>query len=262
MQILYLDDHLVVVNKPAGLLVHRSTVDRHETEFALQTVRDLLGCRVYPVHRLDKPTSGALLFALSSETARRMTTMFAAGSVSKVYVAVVRGLMPEHGLIDYPLVERHDVMTDRLARTKKPAQRAITEYRRLGTTELANCVGRYPTGRYSLLRVMPKTGRRHQIRRHMKHESHPIIGDTTYGDGKHNRFFRKHFNCHRLMLAANGMNFLHPYTGEAVTIAAPLDDEFQQTVSAMGWYEVLQDAHSAGLDSALPTNVEQRGFMT
>lgn len=241
MQILHLDDHLVVVNKPTGLLVHRSGVDRHATQFAMQTVRDLLGRRVYPVHRLDKPTSGALLFALSSDAARRMASVFSEGGVRKVYVAVVRGLMPEHGVIDYPLVEQHDAMTDQLARKNKPAQCAITEYQRLATVELENGVGRYATGRYSLLQVMPKTGRKHQIRRHMKHECHPIVGDTTYGDGKHNRFFREHFNCHRLMLAATGMNFLHPCTGEAVAIAAPLDDEFQHVVSALGWCEVLRD---------------------
>lgn len=243
MQILHLDDHLVVVNKPAGLLVHRSGVDRHETQFAMQTVRDLLGRRVYPVHRLDKPTSGALLFALSSDAARRMTLVFTEGGVRKVYVAVVRGLMPEHGVIDYALIEQHDAITDQLARKNKPAQRAITEYQRLATVELANGVGRYATGRYSLLQVMPKTGRKHQIRRHMKHDRHPIIGDTTYGDGKHNRFFREHFKSHRLMLAATGMSFLHPCTGESVAIAAPLDDEFQHVVSALGWHEVLRDMH-------------------
>lgn len=242
MQILHLDNHLVVVNKPAGLLVHRSKIDRRERRFVMQMVRDLLGRRVYPVHRLDKPTSGTLLFALNADAARRLAEVFTNRGVRKTYLAVVRGFAPAHGLIDYPLVEQQDRMTDRLANKDKPAQRAITAYRCLATVELPHGVGRYATSRYSLLRITPKTGRRHQIRRHMKHIFHPIVGDTTYGDGKHNRFFREHFDCHRLALAATRLTFTHPYTGEPVGITAPLDDEFQRVVKVLGWDKVLDAA--------------------
>jgi len=235
MEILYQDDCLVAVNKPAGLLVHRSMIDRHETQFAMQLVRDQLGRRVYPVHRLDKPVSGVLVFALSAEVARQMMPVMMNGRVDNTYLAVVRGHTLEIGLIDYPLVEQYDKMTDAKADKNKAAQEAVTAYERLGTAELSYAVGRYPTARYSLLCIKPQTGRKHQIRRHMKHIFHPIVGDTTHGDGRHNQFFREHFNCHRLLLASTGMAFTHPVTGAAVDIHAPLDDEFRRIISELGW---------------------------
>jgi tRNA pseudouridine65 synthase len=238
MDILYLDDFLVAVDKPAGLLVHRSDIDRHETEYAMKRVRDRLRRRVYPVHRLDKPTSGVLVFALDPDTARRMTELFAAGRVAKTYTAVVRGHTDESGIIDYALVEEPDPMTDAKVRPDKPAQPAVTHYRRLATAELPFPVGRYPTCRYSWLEISPKTGRKHQIRRHMKHIFHPVVGDTSHGDGRHNQFFREHFGCRRLLLSATGLHFAHPATGAALTLEAPLDAEFQKVLTALGWENI------------------------
>lgn len=241
MEILYLDDWLVAVDKPAGLLVHRSEIDRHETRYAIQLVRDRLGRRVYPVHRLDKPTSGVLVFALDSDTARRMTDQFTAGTVKKNYLAVVRGHTDGRGTIDYPLVEQLDPLADRLARQDKPAQPAVTRYRRLAAAELPFPVGRYASCRYSLLEVSPATGRKHQIRRHMKHIFHPVVGDTTHGDGRHNRFFREHFGCSRLLLAATRLGFMHPHTEAELALAAPLDGMFRAVLERLGW----QDAYPA-----------------
>ncbi len=235
MDILYLDDCLVVVNKPAGMLVHRSAIDRHETRFAMQLVRDRIGRRVYPVHRLDKPTSGVLVFALDPDTARRMMQRFMNGAATKTYIAVVRGYTPQSDVIDYPLKEQLDRMTDARADQDKAAQPAVTHYQRLATVELPFAVGRYATSRYSLLRLNPMTGRKHQIRRHMKHVFHPVVGDTTHGDGRHNRFFREHFGCHRLLLAATGLSFMHPTNGEMLDIEAPLDEEFERMIKALGW---------------------------
>lgn len=235
LRILYRDEHLVAVYKPAGLLVHRSAIDRHETRFALQLARDLLGQPVYPVHRLDKPTAGVLLFALDAETARRLGNQFAGGAVVKRYVAVVRGHMPDAGSIAHPLAEAADRMTDALADPHKPAQPAITDYRCLDRTELAAAVGRYATARYSLIDARPHTGRKHQIRRHMKHVFHPIIGDTTHGDGKHNALFRDRFGCHRLLLAATAVQLRHPHSGIPLAIRAPLDDELLAILDALGW---------------------------
>lgn len=237
MDVLYLDDCLVAVNKPAGMLVHRSAIDRHETRFAMQLVRDRLGRRVYPVHRLDRPTSGVLLFALDTETARRMMHVFMGGGVKKSYLAVVRGYTKESELIDYPLQEELDKMTDAKADRDKAAQEAITFYERLATVELPFALGRYATSRYSLLRVSPRTGRKHQIRRHMKHIFHPVVGDTTHGDGCHNRFFREQFGCQRLLLAATGLSFMHPDSGARLDIEAPLDAAFVQLIHALGWSE-------------------------
>ncbi len=235
LQILYKDDYLVAVNKPSGLLVHRSMIDRHETQFAIQILRDQIGQYVYPLHRLDKPTSGVLLFALSADTARTMTELFSERETTKEYLAVVRGYTDESGIIDYPLKEVHDKMTDRKARSDKEAQDAVTEYVRLGTVELPYPVSRYPAARYSLLRLFPKTGRKHQLRRHMKHILHPIVGDTKYGRREHNQLFREKFDCHRLLLHAEKLSFAHPVTGERLCITAPLDERFASLIAEFGW---------------------------
>lgn len=235
LPILYQDDHLVAVNKPSGLLVHRSPIDRHETEFALQAVRDQIGQRVYPVHRLDKATSGVLVFALDPETARRMMHAFLDGTVSKSYLAVVRGAIGESGCIDHPLREPEDKMRGQGAGEGRPAREAVTEYRRLATIELPHAAGRYPTARFSLVQAAPRTGRMHQLRRHLKHIFHPIIGDTTYGDGKQNELFRRVFDNRRLLLHAREIAFPHPVTSEPVRIIAPLDDELQTILREFGW---------------------------
>ena len=237
MDILFLDDWLVAVNKPSGLLVHRSLIDKHETDFVLQRVRNQLGRRVYPVHRLDKPTSGILMLALDPGTARAMTARFAAGQVEKTYRAIVRGFPEPVGVIDYALREELDPLADARADCDKDsqAQAAVTQYRRLATVELPHGVGRYPTARYALVELQPKTGRKHQLRRHLKHIFHPIIGDTTHGDGRHNRFFYERFDNRRLLLAATALRFRHPQTEEALVLTAPPAADFQRIVSALSW---------------------------
>ncbi len=235
LEILYQDEYLVAVHKPAGLLVHRSMIDKHETRFALQIVRNQVGQHVYPVHRLDKPTSGVLLFALCSEIAKLLTAQFTNHEVQKAYAAVVRGYTDESGMIDYALKEELDKKSDKQARTDKPAQGAVTHYKRLNTVELNHAVGRYNTARYSLIQLEPKTGRKHQLRRHLKHIFHPIVGDTTHGDGKQNQFFRDELNCHRLLLAAVSLSLKHPVSGEHLDIYAGLDGSFMTIIEALGW---------------------------
>ena len=235
LDILYQDAHFIAVNKPAGLLVHRSKIDRHETRFAVQTVRDQVGRHVFPVHRLDKPTSGVLVFGFSSEAARALAEAFAQREVIKTYLAVVRGYVEAQGVIDYPLKEQFDKKTDAQARRDKPAQPALTAYRRLAQVEVPVAVGRYPTSRYALVEARPETGRMHQIRRHMKHIFHPVIGDGKHGEGRHNRFFSTRYGCSRLLLAATEMSFVHPYSEAAMTIVAPLDDAFTAVLDQLGW---------------------------
>lgn len=242
LEVLYQDEHLVAINKPAGLLVHRSKIDRYETRFALQMLRDQLGQHVYPVHRLDKPTSGVLLFTLSTNTARQVSEQFANTTIDKVYLAVVRGYTPEKGVIDHPLKEQLDKMTDKLSATNKPAQSAITRYQRLATVELPIAVDRYPQSRYSLVEAYPETGRKHQIRRHFKHIAHPIIGDAKHGKGVHNRFFQQHFGCHRLLLSCTQLSLTHPVSGQPLTVSAPLDERFQKIISTLGWNNALATA--------------------
>ena len=227
LEILYQDDVLVAINKPSGLLVHRSMIDRHETEFAIQQTRDQIGQYVFPVHRLDKPTSGVLLFALGRDTARQVTQQFVDKKIQKSYRAIVRGYTEEEGRIDYALKEQLDKMTDSKAKQDKEAQEAVTNYTREATVELPFAVGRYATARYSLLKLIPETGRKHQIRRHMKHIFHPVVGDTSHGDGKHNSLFREQFDCHRLLLHADKLALKHPISGNDIVIKAPFPNDFQ-----------------------------------
>lgn len=234
LPLLYLDEHLAIVNKPAGLLVHRSMIDRHETEYAMQILRDQLGQWVYPVHRLDKATSGVLVFALNSDIARRMMESFLNGAISKSYLAVVRGFTKEADRIEYPLKEEGRMIGSK-GGADKLARDAITEYQRLATAELPYPVGRYSTVRYSLINAAPLTGRMHQIRRHMKHIFHPVVGDTTHGDGKQNDFARRHLNCRRLLLHSRKVEFDHPWTGIRLSVHAPLDDAFAVLMAELHW---------------------------
>lgn len=235
LPILYRDEHLVVIDKPPGLLVHRSEIDRHETRFAIQLLRDQIGQRVWPAHRLDRGTSGVLLFGLSAEIAARLGAQFAAGSVDKRYWAVVRGHPPAAGEIDHALSRQRDDYEFRGERSSDEAQPALTRYRRLAEIELPEAVDRYPTSRYALLELEPVTGRRHQLRRHLKHLAHPIIGDATYGKGRHNRFFAERFGCRRLLLACVGMAFDHPVEGRRLEMKAPVSGEFAATLAQLGW---------------------------
>lgn len=239
LPILYQDQYLVAINKPSGLLVHRSEIDRHETRFALQLLRDQLGQRVYPVHRLDKPTSGALVFTLSSDIARALSNTITAGEMLKTYHAIVRGYTPEVGYIDHPLREELDKYSDKKARQDKPAQTAHTDYRRLATVELPIAIEGYPQSRYSLAECRPKTGRKHQLRRHMKHINHPIIGDAKHGRGRHNRYFKEHFGAGRLLLHASQVIIKHPVSDETLIIDAPLDNTFDSLIKRFAWRDAL-----------------------
>ncbi|MBL3825047.1 MULTISPECIES: pseudouridine synthase [unclassified Marinobacter] len=237
LTVLFRDDHLLVVHKPAGLLVHRSPIDRHETEFALQYARGLNdGRHVYPVHRLDRPTSGILVFARDSDTARTLGMAMMAGEVAKTYLAMVRGWPPEQGEIDYAL--REEPEDRRLKGVEQPVRDALTHYRTLATTEIPVEIEKYPTSRYAVVELCPKTGRKHQLRRHMKHINHPIIGDANHGRGRHNRYFAERFGQGRLMLAATGMAFRHPASGEPLTISAPPEESFLEVLSIFSDFDV------------------------
>ena len=227
LEILHRDDTCVVINKPAGMLVHRTAIDHGETVFAVQRLRDQIGMKVHPVHRLDKPTSGLLLFALNLEALRTLQSQFAKGEIEKTYWAVVRGHLSGDGIIDYPLKREIDRYSQGATEV---AQRAVTHYRCLTQSELPIPVGRYPTTRYSLVELKPETGRTHQLRRHLAHLRHPIIGDTSHGDGVHNRFFREQLDTHRLLLHAQKLSFKHPAGGDRITLTANLDEAFQNAL--------------------------------
>ena len=224
LQILYRDDYLAAVNKPQGLLVHRTGLDAGETRFALQLLRDQLGQPVWPVHRLDKGTSGVLLFALDASTARTLGQSFESGaSLRKTYQAVVRGWPPDEGLIDHPLRRLPDDM-----RTEREAvQDAATRFRTLERYELPLPQGGFAGTRCALLELQPLTGRRHQLRRHCKHMAHPIIGDATHGKGPLNRALAAFLGEQRLWLHATDLEMTHPVTGQRLRLQATPGPEWR-----------------------------------
>jgi tRNA pseudouridine65 synthase len=236
LTVLYRDDRLIAIDKPSGWLVHRSNIDRHETRILVQALRDQIGQYVYPAHRLDKGTSGVMLFALDPETAGKLGAQFEQQAVRKTYRAVVRGWPPESGHIDHALKSECDEYGD--TPESAEAQEARTDFRRLATVELPDTVDRYPTSRYALLELHPLTGRRHQLRRHMKYIAHPIIGDATHGKGIHNRYFQNRFGSDRLLLACTELGFAHPHDGREIMIRRPVGDQFAALLGRLGWNNV------------------------
>lgn len=235
LEIVYRDENLIAINKPAGMLVHRSWLDKYETVFAMQTLRNQIGQHVFPLHRLDKPTSGILFFALSSEVAAQFSPLFSGREIKKTYHAIVRGWIEEGDTLDYPLKEQLDKIADKKASKEVEAKEAITEYTPLAKVELPYSTGKFPTSRYCLMELKPQTGRKHQLRRHMAHLRHPIVGDTTHGDGKHNRLFKENLDSHRLLLHASGLSFTHPITNENIEIKAGVDETWQRLMAEFGW---------------------------
>lgn len=226
LQIIYHDTDFVAINKPSGLLVHRSTVDKYETRFVVQTLRDQINRHVFPIHRLDKPTSGVLVFALNRDAAKALASKWQ--HVSKHYLALSRGNVTSqqvnHAITTHP--DKGDTFT------QPKIQSAKTTIENLETVTLPVGFGKlaahYPNTDFSLLYVSPKTGRKHQIRKHLKHLSHPIVGDTRYGRGEINRYFRETLAIHRLMLHCSSICFNHPLTQQKINIYAPLDSTWHR----------------------------------
>ncbi len=234
LPILYRDAHLIAVNKPAGLLVHRSPLERYADETVLQILQEQTGLKGYPAHRLDRPTSGVLLLALDPMTARLLGELIAQQRLEKTYHAIVRGWLTEAGEIDYPLVYLPDKMADRNRQREKPPQEALTRYRCLVRSELPFASdGKHLTSRYSLVALRPLQGRKHQLRRHLKHIFHPIIGDTTHGDNRQNRVLGERYGALRLMLHASRLQLPHPHTGAPLDLRAPFDAHWAQLAAAL-----------------------------
>lgn len=224
LEILYQDDYLVAINKPNGLLVHRTKMANDATEFALQLLRDQLGRKVYPCHRIDRKTSGLLLFSLDGNTDSLMQQQFSEGKVYKKYLAIVRGFTPDEELIDYPLKKENGKL-----------QEAITKYKTVDRSELEIPFAGHPTSRYSLLEVEPLSGRMHQIRKHLAHVFHPIIGDRPHGCNKQNKLFKEKWNMMSMMLHAHSITFIHPITNEQTNIIAQPSEELLRTSQFLGF---------------------------
>jgi tRNA pseudouridine65 synthase len=228
LHLLHVDDHLLVVDKPAGLLAHASKMAADVDVDLLDQLRQQVQGEVYLVHRLDRATSGLVLAARTREAAGELGKQFMARSVEKTYLAVCRGWPAEIGEIDYPLGD---------VRPNSPKKPALTRYRRLATVEVPIALGKYAQQRYALMAVDPETGRYRQIRKHFHHVSHHLIGDTSHGRTEHNRLFQGTWQVGRLLLHARRLAFTHPVSGERMTFVAPLDHEFQRVIDTFGWGE-------------------------
>jgi tRNA pseudouridine65 synthase len=223
--VLHVDANLAVVNKPAGLMVHDSKLARGEDDFLADRLREQFGKPVFLIHRLDRATSGCLLLAFDRDTAGALGKTVMSRAFEKEYLAVCRGWPEEEFVVDHPLDGGPGKPE------KKPA---ITRFQRIAAGELAMPSTGFETSRYALLKCWPQTGRFRQIRRHLKHVSHHLIGDTSHGDGRHNRNFRIN-GVHRMLLHAHGLGFDHPISGERIEVVAPLDAEFRKAFALFGW---------------------------
>ncbi|WP_333679746.1 pseudouridine synthase [Dyella sp.] len=227
LEILYQDDSLMAVNKPAGLAVHRSKMVGNADTFLIDVLREQVGGTLYLAHRLDRATSGVLLIARSSEIAASMGEQFMSREVHKQYLTVVRGWPePAEGVVDYPLPG---------SRESGPRRDARTRYRRLAAVEVPIALGRYPQQRYALVLTEPQTGRFRQIRKHMAHIHHPVVGDCQHGRSDHNRLYKQYFSCHRMLLHAWRLNFRHPVDGRPMALEAPLDPAFDAILQRFDW---------------------------
>ena len=224
LEIIYRDTRLIAINKPPGLLVHRTRLATDAHFFALQILRNQIDHHVFPIHRLDRKTSGALLFALDEEMLKIMQLAFAERKIEKTYLAIVRGFTDDEGTIDHPLQKGNGTW-----------QEAVTKYRTLAKAEIELPHGKHPTSRYSLIEISPLTGRQHQIRRHMAHLRHPIIADRPHGCNKQNKLFKEHFALMTMMLHAQQLIFNHPDDGTKICISAPLHNEFSRMIQAIGF---------------------------
>lgn len=230
LEVIFENEDLIAINKPHGLLVHRTKMARDVNVFALQLLRNQTGLKLFPVHRLDRKTSGVLLFAKSAEVHKQVRQLFEARKVQKAYLAIVRGFAPATGTINYPLTYENKI------------QEAITHYECLEYFEIPVSSGKYPTSRYSLVELSPETGRFHQLRKHMAHIFHPIIGDRPHGCNKQNRFWKEHFHLTEMLLHAYRLSFYYP-NNSYIFISAFLSGPFTRALTILREINVLNKDH-------------------
>ncbi|MEO0896352.1 MAG: pseudouridine synthase [Bacteroidota bacterium] len=230
LEILYLDDHIVAVNKPAGMIVHRNEYTQEEFENLLNLLSRQLKKYLFPVHRLDRATAGVMIFALTKEASNKLMQMFAEKQVYKEYLTIVRGLAEESGIITREL-------------RKKPSrkfQKAETHFWCLTQKELPIPLNDFPQVRYSLLKVHPVTGRRHQIRRHLSYEHHPILGDKKHGHSTHNNLWKEELKLEGLMLQSHHLKFDHPMENKEINLRVDPAPHIQKALEYMGWEEAIK----------------------
>ncbi|MDB4837078.1 pseudouridine synthase [Marinomonas sp.] len=242
LEILYQDEFLVVVNKPAGLLVHRTHLAKEEEDAVVQRLRDQTGKWVFPVHRLDRGTSGVLVMAFTPNTARQLSQQFSASEMDKIYHCLVRGFSESSGHINHPLAKLNEQKGRSRFKIEGTEKEAETSFTRLAHYEVPIPVSRYKTMRLSWLEVSPKQGRKHQIRRHFKHKFSPLVGDSCYGCRHINKVVKELWpDNFRLMLHASELTFTHPETGERLLVKAPLSGKLKSMLDKLSVYRQLSD---------------------
>ncbi|NIJ45172.1 tRNA pseudouridine65 synthase [Wenyingzhuangia heitensis] len=213
------DTYILAVYKPNNMLVHHSAMANNQLEelSLVQLLKQELGIKYYPVHRLDRKTSGIILFAKQKEFVKPFQDLFVNNQIQKTYYGLVRGFIPENGKIDSPVK----------GRDANVHKEALTYYKRIKIFSIPIQVGPYKVSRYSLVALQPKTGRLHQLRIHMNKISHPLIGDPKYGDRFHNRMFLEKFNIDSLFLHAKTLEFIHPFTQKTHTLTADMPKKWE-----------------------------------
>lgn len=224
LEILYQDEYIVAINKPRDLLVHKSFIASDIQEYAIQILRDQIGQYVYPVHRLDRKTSGVLLFALDKEILKQLNDDFATRKVEKTYIAIVRGYTQDIEDIDYALTNDNGQLQD-----------ARTSYKTLQRVEVAIPFGKHDTSRYSLVEAYPETGRQHQLRKHFKHIFHPILGSRPHGCNKQNKLWLDRFGLGAMLLHGLSLKFEHPITKQEIILRATIDNEYRKYNEVLGF---------------------------
>jgi tRNA pseudouridine65 synthase len=222
LEIVYEDQWIIAINKPAGLLVHRSYIATNTDIYALQLLRDQVGYHVFPIHRLDRKTSGILLFAKDKSFVQPFQEALSSSHSKKSYNAIVRGYFPNDRTVDYDLTN-----------DKGKTQSAITNFKLISITELDLPFGRFNTSRYSLIEAQPRTGRMHQIRKHLNHLRHPIIGDRPHGCNKQNKLFLEKWNLTKMLLHAKTLEIQHPYLNQNLSIKASSPQHFNQMLEVL-----------------------------
>ena len=237
LDILFQDEHLVAVNKPAGLLVHRTHLAKDEEDAVVQRLRDQTGKWVFPVHRLDRGTSGVLVMAFSPEVARRLAAQFSESKTQKTYHCLVRGYCDDFGVIDYPLAKLNEQKGRSRFKIEGTEKAAETSFSRLKQYQLPVPVSRYDSMRLSWLEVTPKQGRKHQIRRHFKHHLNPLVGDSCYGCRHINKVAKEIWSDDfRLMLHASSLEFTHPKSEQTIILKAAFSTEMTNILNKLECY--------------------------
>lgn len=219
LEIVYEDEDIIAINKPHGLLVHKSKMAADADEFALQMLRDQINQHVYPAHRLDRKTAGVLLFSKNKEMDFLIQPLFANQQIEKTYLAIVRGFTDEEGTIDYALKKENGTLQD-----------AVTHFKTLKHFEISLPSGKHASSRYSLVEVNPITGRMHQIRKHFAHIFHPILSDRPHGCNKQNKLWKDQFQMDTMMLHAEKIKFTHPKNKTPIIIEANPQEEFNRVL--------------------------------